>query len=221
MRPPAPALYEAQVTHTRSAPLRHRFRHRTFYTLVDIDDPPRLLRPLADHDRPGDHVDVRAELAAQGLSAHRILRLASPRTLGHVFNPISVHWCYDEQERLVAVVAEVHNTYGGRHAYVLPPNLRAGVATPKRLYVSPFYPVDGSYQIRLSEPGERVSLSVTLHREGDEPFVATLTARRRPYTARNLLALSARYPVAPLRVSGLIRRHGIALWARGLKVQPR
>ncbi|WP_338058225.1 DUF1365 family protein, partial [Streptomyces avicenniae] len=38
-----PALYESLVTHVRTAPLRHRLRHRTYLWLVDPDRPPRLL----------------------------------------------------------------------------------------------------------------------------------------------------------------------------------
>ena len=40
--------------------------------------------------------------------------------LGYVFNPLSIFWCHDARA-LRHVIAEVHNTYGGRHAYLLPP----------------------------------------------------------------------------------------------------
>ena len=49
--------------------------------------------------------------------------LANARALGHVFNPISIHWCYAADGGLAAVVAEVQNTYGDRHAYLLRPEL--------------------------------------------------------------------------------------------------
>ena len=66
-----------------------------------------------------DHSDVRALLTDQGVTADRILMLAMPRTLGYVFNPISIFWCYDAAGGRVAVLAEVHNTYGERHTYLL------------------------------------------------------------------------------------------------------
>jgi DUF1365 family protein len=218
-----PALYEATVTHTRRAPVVNRFRYRTAYWLYDVDAPPRLRWParlLARFD-PRDHVDVRATLADAGLSAERIVTLAHARMLGYVFNPISVHWCYRPDGALVAVVAEVHNTYAGRHAYVLHPDARGDATVDKALYVSPFYPVDGSYRIHVSAPTQRLSVSVQLLREGDEPFVAALTARRLPATLPNLARLAIRYPLTPLRTAALIRRQGVALWARGLKVEPR
>ena len=59
----------------------------------------------------------------------------------------------------MAVVAEVHNTYGGRHAYLLRPDGHGHSKVDKALYVSPFHPADGRYDIRVSEPGESVSLT--------------------------------------------------------------
>jgi uncharacterized protein len=217
------AIYDAVVTHVRAAPVDNRFRYRTFYWLVDLDDPPRLrwpLRSLARFD-PSDHLDVRAFLRGHGLDASRILMLANARVLGYVFNPITVYWCYDAGGRQVAQVAEVHNTYGGRHAYLLDPDDHGRSTVAKELYVSPFYPVDGSYTIRVSEPGPQVAVSVTLRRDADQPFVATLVGRRHPATLRHLLSAWLRYPWAPLRTSLLIRWQGIRLWRRGLEVQPR
>jgi DUF1365 family protein len=217
-----PALYDVAIRHTRSAPVRNAFRYRSFCWLIDLDVPPalpRLLRPLARFDER-DHLDVRAQLAEAGLTADRILMLANARVLGYVFNPITVFWCYRADD-LVAVVAEVHNTYGGRHAYVLRPDELGHAEVDKQLYVSPFYPVDGRYDIHVPEPGERLSVAVTLRRAGNATFVATMTGDRRPATLRGLLPLWLRYPWAPLRVSALIRWQGIRLWRRGLKVVPR
>ena len=75
---------------------------------------------------------------------------------------------------MIAVLAEVHNTYGGRHVYLLRPDTQGRSEVNKEMYVSPFYLVDGSYDIRVSEPGATVSVTVTLRREDDAPFVATM-----------------------------------------------
>lgn len=218
-----PALYEATVTHHRRTPMNNRFRYRTAYWLYDADHPPKLRWPdrlLAGFDRR-DHIDVRAALADEALVADRIVTLAHARTFGYVFNPISVHWCYHRDGTLVAVVAEVHNTYSGRHAYLLRPDATGAATVDKAMYVSPFNPVDGHYRIRVSAPDERLAVSVQLRRDGDEPFVAGLTAKRLPATRRSVLRLAVRYPFTPLRTAALIRRQGIALWVRGLKVVPR
>ena len=219
----APALYSATITHHRRTPLVNRFRYRSFYWLIDIDDIPALprwLREIADFPA-NEHLDIRAVLADAGVRATRILRLAHARSFGAAFNPLSVYWCYDPDGALLVAVAEVHNTYGGRHAYLLRLDDHGAAVVDKKMLVSPFYPVDGHYQIRLSSPAERVAVTVTLHRHDNEPFTATLVGDRVPLTRRGFLALWFRHPFTPLRTSMLIRWQGIRLWRRGLPVLPR
>ena len=216
-----PALYAAEITHLRRSPIKHHFRYRASYWLVDYDEmsePSAFATPLARFER-ADHSDVRAFLTEHGVLADRILMLAMPRTLGYVFNPISVFWCYDSSGERVAVLAEVQNTYGERHIYLLQPDQGGGFEVDKAFYVSPFYPVDGRYEIRVSEPGASVSVTVTLRREGNVSFVASLTGERRSATIVSRVFAPLLRPA--LRVAILIRWQGLRLWLRGLKVQPR
>ena len=83
------------------------------------------------------------------------------------------------------MIAEVHNTYGGRHTYLLRPDA-AGTADDidKRFYVSPFLPMGGTYTMRTPLPGRRLSVVVTLRQGGETPFIATLTGPGRELTAR-------------------------------------
>lgn len=234
-----PALYAATVTHTRYERVRRTFRYGTFLWLVDLDDLPRLprgLRALAAF-RARDHFDgsgptIRAALeswlAERGMSlgGGRVLMLANAAVLGYVFNPITVYWCHDADGNPSCVVTEVHNTYGGRHAYVLRPDEQDRATTAKELYVSPFFPVDGSYAMTVPRPDRRLRLSVTLSRPGpagasELAFAASLTGRRRPVTVPALLRLLLRYPWPPLRASALIRWQGIRLWLRRVPVVPR
>ena len=219
----APALYVGEVAHVRRSPLVNAFRYRAYWWLVDADRPPRLPRPLRWVARfdPRDHLDVRALLAEHGHHPARLLMLTGARVLGYAFDPITVYWAYAADGTLLAQVAEVHNTYAGRHAYVLHPDAAGRSTVAKAMYVSPFHPVDGHYDIRISAPGEAVSVAVTLRRPTGAPFVATLRGRRRPATLANVALAWLRCPWAPLRVTALIRRQGIRLWRRGLEVQPR
>ncbi len=216
-----PALYAAEVTHTRRAPINNRFRYRASYWLVDYDEFPRpsgIAWRLARFER-SDHSDVRAVLAEHAITADRILMLAMSRTLGYVFNPISVFWCYDATGGRLAVLAEVHNTYGERHTYLLRPDENGRSEVDKELYVSPFFPVDGHYDIRVSEPGASLSVTVTLHRYNGAPFVASLRGERRTASRANVVRASLVHPA--VRTAILIRWQAVRLWMRGLKVQPR
>ncbi|WP_374192332.1 DUF1365 family protein [Streptomyces sp. MBT58] len=121
----------------------------------------------------------------------------------------------------LCVVAEVHNTYGERHGYLLHPDGNDRATTGKEFYVSPFFPVDGGYRMRLPEPGDRLDLSVHLEREGGRPFTATVRGTHRPATPRALARLALRHPLSTIAVSLAIRLHGIRLYLRGLPVQPR
>ncbi len=82
--------------------------------------------------------------------------LASPRVLGHVFNPLSLFYCHDADGTLTHVVAEVRNTYGGRRCYLLETADNSKATVDKTFYVSPFHGVDGHYEISVPEPGREL-----------------------------------------------------------------
>ena len=147
--------------------------------------------------------------------------LANARVAGHVFDPLSVFWCFDSSGGLACVVAEVHNTYGERHAYLLRPDPSGTARTGKELYVSPFNDVSGSYTLRFGLSPEQVSTTVTLTRDGAVAFSATFRGTPRPATPAAVVGQVVRKPLMPHQVSALIRLHGIALWLRRLPIIPR
>ena len=226
-----PALYDSRVRHVRRQVFDRSFTHAVYLWLVDLDalpDLPRGLRPFARfeaRDHLGDpHRTIRenldAYLARQGvdLRGGRVLMLANARVLGYVFNPITVYWCHTPDDALECVVAEVHNTYGERHCYLLRPDDAGRVEVDKDFYVSPFLSVDGTYRMSLPLPGERLSLAVTLRQDGDTALTATVVGERRAATPAALARMLLRRPLMTHRTSALIRRHGIALWLRRLPV---
>jgi DUF1365 family protein len=237
-----PALYDATVTHVRKQAMDRRFGHGIYLWLVDIDALPELPRWLAPFARfeARDHLgdpqrtirqNLDAWLATQGVDLHggQVLMLANARLLGYVFNPISVYWCHrpvsaDDRSAgatrgaLECVVAEVHNTYGERHCYLLRTDGSGRAETAKDFYVSPFLSVDGTYSMSLREPGERLAVAVTLRQGGATALTATVVGTRRPATPAALVRMLTRRPLMTYRTSALIRRHGITLWLRGLSV---
>jgi DUF1365 family protein len=228
------ALYESRVFHARRTPLRNAFAYRTYQWLVDLDELPRqrgLLRLLAgfqSRDHLGDqkrsiraNVDEFLRERGTDLGGGQVLMLAQARVLGYVFNPLSVFWCHRADGSLACVIAEVHNTYRQRHAYLVRTDDRGRARTEKELYVSPYHPVDGWYQMSLPVPGPRLALSVTLHRPNGYRFVATVQGSAVPATLPALLRANARHPWSTVMVSARIRWQGIKLYARGLRPVPR
>jgi hypothetical protein len=141
--------------------------------------------------------------------------------LGYVFNPLTLYWCHDSHGVLRHVVAEVHNTYGGRHAYLLPPDGTRPAMVMKKLYVSPFNDVDGHYLVRAPRPEDEVDVTISLHRENQPAFVVTMRGARRVASIREIARLQLVAPLAPLMGALVIRVQGITLWLRRVPVVPR
>lgn len=238
----AAALYPARVAHRRLIAPFYRFVYRVFYLLLDIDRIDEAARPLrlfsynrfnllAFHDR--DHGDGRpgalrcwAEevLGGQGiaLDGGRIRLLCMPRLLGFGFNPISLWYCEHRDGSLRAVIAEVRNTFGEKHSYVL---ASGGAALPydfpqekdKCFHVSPFFDLVGRYRFQLGEPGERLRVVIHESREGMPILDATLAGERLALTDAALLGQVLRMPLMTLKVVGAIHWEALKIWLRGAR----
>ena len=234
-----PALYRTRITHLRRAPVHHYFEHTGYSWYVDIDRLPKLprwLRPFARFDArdhlwaaeaggPNDSLRHRIDafLAERGidLNGGRITALMQARVLGYVFNPLTLYWCHDTQGVLRHIVAEVHNTYGGRHGYLLPPHDEGPAMVRKGLYVSPFNDVDGYYLVWAPLPDAELNVRISLHRDNQPAFVATMRGTRRSAGIGELIKLQLVAPLAPLLGAIGIRVQGITLWLRRVPVVPR
>ena len=122
-------------------------------------------------------------------------------------------------------MAEVTSTpCGERHAYVLRrtgegPVLAAGFE--KKLHVSPFMGMEQRYLWRVAAPGATLAVHIESHELERRAFDATLALRRAPLTRSRLTRVTARYPVATLRVLALIYGHALALKLKGVPLHPR
>jgi DUF1365 family protein len=216
-------MYESRIRHTRRRPFRTSFEHGTRTWLVDLDALPDhgVLGTFEARDHLGspdgtlrENVDAFLLEHDVDLSGGRVLMAANARAFGHCFNPISVFWCFDRRQRLAGVVVEVHNTYGGRHAYLVHPDEEGRARVAKELYVSPFHGTDGWYDLHVPIPGEQLLVAATLHTDDGAAFSASLSGERREISPRRAAS-------AAFRATTLIRAHGVALWLRRLPVQPR
>ncbi len=224
-------VFTTTVRHTRRKPWRRRFAHRSHTWVVDLDDLPDhgVLGRFEARDHLGDpstsiRANLEAYLGGHGIDLHggQVLMAAQARALGYCFNPISVFWCTDAAGDLAATVVEVHNTYGDRHAYLVRPDEQGRASTDKAMYVSPFHGTDGSYELAVPVPTDRLHVAVSLHTEDGAVFSASLDGERvapagSPTSRRTVL----RAAPASLRGSVLIHAHGVWLWLRRLPIRPR
>jgi len=170
---------------------------------------------------------ARAVLAehAPGVTG-RLLLLAQPRILGHVFNPVSFWLCHDTDDRLRVVIAEVTNTYGDRHSYfchrddLAPLTREDTVGARKILHVSPFQPVEGDYTFRFDIRPDKIGIWID-YTAGNGGLIATLTGPRRPLTNGAILRAGLRRPFGSRRVLALIHWQALKLWWKGAKFRVR
>ena len=235
----ASALYVGSVIHHRLGSRPHRFRYRLYWLLIDLDELPQLnarlrlfgynrraLFSLRDRDHgTGDDTPLRTQiealLAATGLDlgGGAIRLLTTPRTLGFAFNPLSLYFCHARDGALAAIVYEVHNTFGGRHSYVLPVENAKDIwqGCAKALFVSPFLPMDMRYVFRVTPPGERLSLAIRADDARGPALRAALTAERRELTDAALLKAGLAAPAIGLKTMAAIHWEAARLWAKGVR----
>lgn len=233
-------LYNCRVLHHRYSPKDYAFASRIFMWLIDLDELDQLTRriPLLSRNRRNvyafrddDHLhlghptlraNVEAYLHRQGITGtpHRIELLTNLRTFGHVFNPVSFFFAFDEQNQIIGIIVEVHNTFGELKPFFIHPHDPAARSFrsehPKEFYISPFSDLDDFLEIRASLPGPTIGLTVNSRHPGEErPFFhSSLSGRRIPLTTRSLLGYTARFPFVTVKVVALIHFHAVRLYLK-------
>lgn len=226
--PPLPAIVRGTVKHERRTPWRHGLTFATYEWLLDLDQP--LPNSVLARVTPQDHFggegsslrtaveSFAREHGAFVESDDRLFMLASARSFGYVFNPLSVYWCLTSAGDVKWAILEIHNTYGDRHAHVIHPDENGRARLEKVFYVSPFFEVRGEYKVRLILDAHQVHASVNLHQDDQLVFTASFTGTPVPATRSNLLRAAMRTPFASYQTMIRIRVHGIWLWLRRLPV---
>lgn len=240
-------IYVGCVEHTRFIPVGHSLKYSLFVYCLDLDELGELDRsmPLFGYNRfrpvsiyDGDYLDstpgtIREKLLARLGEAlaprvERISLITQPRFFTVTFNPVSFYYCFDAEGDLVCTVAEVNNTFGERHVYVLAERLGGANGYPasfpadKAFHVSPFNKVDGSYVLTFSDIGSAILISVDLMREGKRAFRAELRGDGLPLTTPNQLRLMAFHPLIPkLTMARIYWEAAKLFFLKGLSYNPK
>lgn len=210
------ALYQGTIVHARWKPVMHRFRYEVFQWLLDLDELPAISKRLSlfSYNRPNvtsvldrDYLDaegaglpaaVRHFVAASGVTAPvaKIFALTNARVFGYVFNPVSWFYCYDSAGSLLCIVAEVNNTFGDSHRYVLdhrtaatpgpgpwPTEPGAAHEAWKLLHVSPFASMQCRYRFEFptlpdARTGSPLEVRMEVNERGGKFFRARLQLKR-------------------------------------------
>ncbi|MCD8494464.1 MAG: DUF1365 domain-containing protein [Burkholderiaceae bacterium] len=245
-------LCPSKVWHVRLRPFKHPLNYDVFSLRLRMDKPEELARQTnwlfgfnrrrpvsfmnADHgyrDGAGLSVWLADTLRAAGIChpGGAVWLQTFPRMLGYVFNPVSFWYLYDQQAQLKVIVAEVNNTFGQHHQYVLSaPDggaIQSGQALTcqKVFHVSPFCPVTGHYRFeRVISPlnggkaVDRMTIDYFDDEAIDEPIIRTgIAVQPEPFSTAKLLKAFLRMPFMTFGVIVRIHWHALKLWRGGAK----
>jgi DUF1365 family protein len=150
-----------------------------------------------------------------------------PRVLGYVFNPVSFWMCANADGQVQAVLAEVNNTFGERHCYLLHHDsgkaLQSGetLVSKKVFHVSPFCDVSGEYHFRFLFPQDsnskrNIVCRIELHKDGSPLINTSISGFTQPLSKRALYLAFLRYPLMSLGVISRIHWQALKLWFKGV-----
>jgi hypothetical protein len=229
-------LVTARVLHERFLPAHNRFVYPVFCFRLNIDKLNQLdswwlrtngraLLSINERDygpRDGSSLSVwiRNELQQAGLPNDGPIWLQTfPRMLGYVFNPVSFWFCHNRQGRLIALLAEVNNTFGQHHRYLLVPGNAAEItdSTPlqclKAFHVSPFLTVQGHYQFRVREGDATSFVAIDyFDAEGVEVLHTSIGGRLQPAQRGAVLKAVLNQPFMTFSVIARIHWQALKLW---------
>jgi hypothetical protein len=229
-----PLLAVGEVRHARLRPTPNRFAYPTFFLML----PMRALRaaPLAalarnrrallsfhDADHGQGQADalawVEALLAREGVADAdgEIWLQTYPRVLGYVFKPVSFWYAHRRDGSLAAVLAEVNNTFGERHCYLLTgAQLGFGreLVADKVFHVSPFCEVRGTYRFRFMRTDDRVVARIEHDDEAGPLLVTSVSGRLEPLSTRSARRALLRMPLMSLGVTARIHWQAWRLWRK-------
>lgn len=245
---PRSQVYRGTLRHRRFVPRAHAFSYRVWMMWLDLDELPELFdgvpgfsarRPAPARFRREDYLGpvdipladaVRLRLTEElGYAPDgRICMLTQLRVLGAAFNPVTLYYAFDRDDRLAAILGEVTNMpWRERACYAAEVDgARKSHAArfAKRMHVSPFNPMDMVYRWRFNTPGERLLMHMENHATDGEDgaerchFDATLTLDGTPATRGALIATLARQPGMSLKTFAGIHLQAFRLWRKGVPI---
>ena len=234
------SIYNGTVIHKRFKPKLHFFKYKVFSLLIDLSELDELNKKIRffsfnkfnlisfhekDHgERDGSSIIewVKLNLKNNNISYDKIKikLLCYPRILGYVFNPLSVFFVYDENEKLISILYEVKNTFGEQHTYVFRVDNESSLIQnncSKKFHVSPFIEMDCKYFFRILNPNKKLSIIIDQYDKDGKILFASQDGKRSDLDSKQLIKSYLKHPLMTFKIISAIHFEAFKLWAKGIK----
>lgn len=216
------SLLRSRVGHAREWPIKNSFLYNVFYVKIPVWKNMQYQTPsffsfnswnlfslyTKDHGKKDSYTTwyqfITDEFTKASISfgdIDKIYLICLPRLLGFAFNPISYWILLDKDEKLKAVLCEVHNTFGQTHNYLLakasdkPITPSDVLLSKKELYVSPFNKIEGHYEFEFTyDPNYFKSTIRYFNGTGKLVLRTFMDGHMSTLTNKNILSSILQYP---------------------------
>ena len=232
-----PLFMVGKILHQRFTPAVNKFIYKVGYLYLDVDHLHNLSSWMLGYNRksiltlwdkdygardPNISIprSIRETLRKQNIPIDgKIFLLTQPRVWGYVFNPVSFYFCFNKNHILKAVLADVNNTFGEYHQYlVLPPgdDFTNPAAMNKVFYVSPFLKVEGTYGFRFKVQEKSVGVWIDYYKNNEKILETYVMGTLNPLSKSSILRYFLWNPFRGLKVPVLIHYQALKLWLKGV-----
>mgnify|MGYP001407332595 CR=1 FL=1 len=234
------SIYVGKVIHKRFKPKEHFFKYKVFSLFLDLSEIKKIKEKIfffshnkfnlisffdKDHgERNGSSlIDwVKKNLRSLNIDTRdvKIKLLCYPRIFGYVFNPLSIFFIYNSSSSLIAILYEVKNTFGEQHTYVFKTDPKKQVVEnkcDKKFYVSPFMDLNSTYNFKILNPKEKLSVIIDQRDQTGKLLFASQDGKRLDFSDKNLLFSYLKHPLMTIKIILAIHFEALKLWLKGIK----
>ena len=235
------SIYNGTVIHKRFKPKKHYFKYSVFSLLIDLSDLNNLNKNISffsynrfnlisffdkDHgQRDGSSLTewVKKNLEENNIFSKdiRIKLLCYPRIFGYVFNPLSIFFVYNQNDKLISILYEVKNTFGEQHTYVFKvdnENKLIQNNCTKKFHVSPFIEMNCKYFFRILNPNEKLSVIIDQYDQDGKILFASQDGKKAELNSSQLLKSYLKHPLMTIKIISAIHFEAFKLWMKGIKI---
>ena len=234
------SIYNGKVIHKRFKPKEHFFKYSVFSLLIDLSELNQLDKEIKffsfnkfnlisfyekDHgSRDGSSLVAWVKKNLEANNIHfkdiKIKLLCYPRIFGYVFNPLSVFFIYNSNEKLISILYEVKNTFGEQHTYIFKVDADLKLFQhncSKKFHVSPFIEMDCNYFFRILKPEDKMSVIIDQYQANEKILYASQDGKRVDFNSKELLKSYLKHPLMTFKIISAIHFEAFKLWTKGIK----